>query len=150
MLDATTLERVIESPGPASAPGRPPILRLQRLGGRIYLSGLLGDDATRAALASAAGARFGQDNVTVELRVEAGVARPSWSDQADRLLALLQDAGDGARLLLRGDTAVLAAPAAGPAAQRRLRDAVGDLARLHWRVDLPAASPVGGPAGGLP
>lgn len=137
--EALVVERVVDSEGPgdASAPTlRPALLRVQRLGARLFMSGTVPPDGSAERFLRAACARFGDTNVTGGLGTRQGVDHPQWLDAADRLFEMLGAVSDNARLVVEGNTGVLSGEVSDAATGARVRDLAASIPGLDLRMEL--------------
>lgn len=148
VVDQTVVERISE-PAPTRAEptrGIAPSLRLQRLGGNVFVSGRVPDDGAADRLAAAARDRFGAGAVTGSLQSSDTIASADWLLAPDRLVELLALASENVRIVIQGDAGVISGQVASAAAAQRLREAAVGLPGISWRFEL--FSPQGPVAGG--
>lgn len=146
--DGLVVERV-EIPT-AVARMRPPSLRIQRLGKRVFLAGRLPDDGSADRLTAAAVRAFGRGNVTSELRVDSTVGAPAWLARGEQVVALLRAVHGNGRLSIEGDTALLFGLVRTNSERQQLIDDASSAAVLRWQFNLVAIDGAIGDAGGAP
>lgn len=134
----------------AAAVMRPPSLRIQRLGERVFLAGRLPDEESADRLRAAAVRAFGGGNVTSELRVDSTVGAPPWVSTGEQVVELLGAVHGNGRLSIEGDTALLFGLVRSNSERQQLIDDASSIAALRWQYDLVAIDGAIGDAGSAP
>ncbi len=131
-----------------SAPAVLPVLRLQRLGDRLFLAGRFPDDGSHRALVAAAEERFGKANVSTDLRANAAVASSQWVDRAAALVEIMEKLEGNGRLSIQGDTALLFGQVRDRTDAVEVRALTDSIGPLRWSLDLTVLDAIGTGTGG--
>lgn len=134
--DALIVEAFPEATARSAArPTRSPTLRVQRLGDRLFVRGLLPDEAAADELRGYLGAFDGEVD-SLRLSVGDDVAEADWMARLEELVALLAELEGTGRLTIEGRTAVLSGIVPDDAARDRVLRAARAVEGLSWRFDL--------------
>ncbi|MFW6198302.1 MAG: BON domain-containing protein [Acidobacteriota bacterium] len=124
---------------------RPPTLRIQRLGDRLFVRAHLpADDVADELHRHLRG--FGGEVASSSLSVGDAVAEAAWMARLEELVALVAEFEGTGSLTVEGSTAVLSGLVADAATRDRIRERARAIEGLAWRFDLFSA----GGSQGLP
>jgi len=142
--DRTVVERIATSQRPVVA-GVVPEMRIQRLGSRVRISGVLPAGGVAAAWVDALSSRFRSRAVESALTEDARVAEPAWIREAEALSDLIAELESGGVLAIRGGVASISGIVSGISQRDRIVERARSVPALEWRFDLFALD---GSAGG--
>jgi len=128
----------------------PPMLRLQRLGARLFLAGQFPAGPYRGRLAAAAAQRFGPDSIMDNVRQRKALDSPAWLREVAVLIQIMARLHDRGRLVIEGSTALLVGQVGDPEAGAEIRRLASSVPGLRWRFEIVDGNgmPVIGSAGG--
>jgi len=133
--DETVVERVASRRYPVVA-GLVPEMRIQRLGSRVRISGLLPAGGTAAAWVDALSSRFDPRVLESALQEDPRVVDAAWVREAEALTDLIAELGSGGVLAIRGGIASLSGIVAGGSQRDRIVERGRSIPALEWRFDL--------------
>jgi hypothetical protein len=133
--DETCVERVAAADR-AAAIELVPEVRIQRLGGRVRVSGRLPSTALAAAWVNSLAGRIGAERVKSTLVEDARVDGQEWLSESQAVAALVAQLEAGGLLTVRGGAATISGTVRTAAQRDRIVEAARAVRSLSWRFEL--------------